>query len=64
MPTKAGRPRKGETLYDAKGNPIGVIEEVERGKVYSVKVKKPGHRFLTSIHEFEYWVKRHNWTFR
>lgn len=63
MPTKTGRPRKDESLFDKDGKLIGVIMEVERGKVYTVHVQKPGHRFPTRINKFEFWANRHGWRF-
>lgn len=64
MPTKSGKPRKNETLLDKQGKVIGVITEVDRRKVYSVTINKPGSKFPTQITDFAFWAKRHDWTFR
>ena len=61
MPTPTGRPRKGEQIFTADGTLIGTVIEVERSKVYAVKVLPPKSKFPRTITEFAFWRDRHGW---
>lgn len=61
MPTPTGRPRKGEQVFTADGVLIGTVIEVDRKKVYAVKIMPPNKKFPRTITEFQFWVQRHGW---
>lgn len=61
MPTPTGRPRKGEQLFTKEGQLIGTVLEVDRKKVYAVKVMPPKSKFPRTITDFSHWCTRHSW---
>ena len=61
MPTPAGKPKVGETIYTKDGKEIGRVIHRTPGNLYSIRILRPGQNYPSWLTEYEYWAEKNGW---